>query len=133
MGVLGMVVSTSLAQLIDDFIVGITLSLGVVVGLGGRVSVVVKCERSANRDITMTSFASPGTFATRLTPSFLALSSSSPSSPFPSLFVLSLVALQAWLMVDSRGVVMAVQTMAGSHLGISSRVEGGALSHLMRK
>ena len=36
-------------------------------------------------------------------------------------------------MVDSRGVVMAVQTMEGSHLGISSRVEGDALSHLTQK
>ena len=33
----------------------------------------------------------------------------------------------------SRGVVVAVLTMEGSHLGILSRVEGDALSHLTRK
>ena len=44
MGVLGMVVSTSSAQSINNFVVGIALSLRVVVGLGGRAFVVVECE-----------------------------------------------------------------------------------------
>ena len=102
MGVLGMVVLTSSAQLIDNFVVGVALSLGVVVELRGSAFVVVKCEQSADRDVTMMSFASRA-FATCSSPSFLALSSSSPSSPFPflSLFVLSLVAFQAWLVVES--------------------------------
>ena len=39
-----MAVSTFSAQSNDDFGVGVALSLRVVVGLGGRVFVVVKCK-----------------------------------------------------------------------------------------
>ena len=129
------VVSTSSAQSIDDFVVGVALSLGVVVGLGGSAFVVVECERSADRDVTTTSFASSRAFATRSTPSFLALSSSSsPSSPFPSLslFVLLLVALRAWLVVESevgevcrgcaREAAVASSVDAGDELGSTSRL-----------
>ena len=103
MGMLETVVLTSSAQSINDFVVGVTLSLGVVVGLGDRAFVVVKCEQSADHDVTMTSFVSSWAFATCSSPSFLTLSSSSPSSPFPflTLFVLSLVDLRAWLVVES--------------------------------
>ena len=126
------VVSTSSAQSIDDFVVGVALSLGVVVGLGGSAFVVVECERSADRDVTTTSFASRA-FATCSSPSFLALFSSSPSSPFPflSLFILSLVALRAWLVVESEvggvcggsvhKVVVASSVDAGDKFSSTSR------------
>ena len=101
-------------------------------------------EQSADHDITMTSFVSSRASACSLSPSLALLSSFSPSflsllfslsSPFPSfsLFILLLAALQVWLVVDSCGIVVAVQTMGGLHLGILSRVEGDALSHLMQK
>ena len=103
------VVSTSSAQSIDDFVVGVALSLGVVVGLGGSAFVVVECERSADRDVTTMSLVSSRAFATCSSLSFLTLFSSfssfssSLSSPSLSLslFVLSLVALRAWLVVES--------------------------------
>ena len=82
-----MVVSTSLAQSNDDFIMGIALSLRVVVGLGGRAFMVVECERSADCDVMATSLMSSRAFATSSTPSFLTHSSSSSlfssSLPFP--------------------------------------------------
>ena len=127
-----MAVSTSKAQSNDDFVVGVAFLLGVVVGLGGSAFVVVECERSADRDVTTTSFASRA-FATCSSPSFLALFSSSPSSPFPflSLFVLSLVALRAWLVVESEvgGVchgsageaAVASSVDVGDELGSTSR------------
>ena len=39
-----MAVLTSSAQSNDDFVMGVALSLGVVVGLGGHASMVVECE-----------------------------------------------------------------------------------------
>ena len=87
-----MAVLTSSAQLNDDFVVGIALSLRVVVGLGGCAFVVVECERSANCDVMTMSLVLSRAFATHSTPFFLALSSSLPpfSLSFPSSFLSSL-------------------------------------------
>ena len=121
---LEMVVSTSLAQSIDDFVMGVTLSLGVVVGLGDHAFVVVECEQSADRDVMTMLFASQA-FATCSSPSFLTLFSSSPSSPFPflSLFVLLLVALRAWLVVESE--VGEVCSGSADEAAVASSVDVG--------
>ena len=63
--------------------------------------VVVGYKQSADRDVTMTSFASPGVSTTCLSSSSLALSSSPPLSSPSFLILFSLVALQAWLVVES--------------------------------
>ena len=63
---------------------------------------VVGYERSADRDVTAMCFASPGASTVHSSSSSsLALSSSPPLSSPSSLVLFSIVALQAWLVVES--------------------------------
>ena len=64
--------------------------------------VMVGYEQSADHDITTTLFTSPGASTIHSFSSALALSSSHPLSSPSFLIMFSLVALQAWLVVDAK-------------------------------
>ena len=94
--------------------------------------VVVGYKQSADCDVTMMSFASPGVSTTCSSSSSLALSSSPPLSSPSFLVLFSLVALRAWLVVESevgevcsgsaREAAVVLSVDAGDELGSTSHM-----------
>ena len=89
-------------------------------------------EWSADRDVMMTCFASPGMSTTCSSSSSLTLSFSPPLSSPSFLIMFSLVALQAWLMVDATigGVCSGSVHEAAVMSSVDAGDDLGSMSHV---